>query len=113
MTAKPHADALCALPLLLVLGLPTAFAQSSAERALFVAYGCYLCHGLEGQGGAALRIAPSPYPFEAFAGLVRRPPNEMPAYPPGLLSDEDLRAIYRYVRSIAEPPPLDELPLLR
>jgi len=87
--------------------------QESGDREMFVTYGCYQCHGFEGQGGAALRIAPSPYPFEAFAALVRRPANEMPAYPPGALPDEQLRAIYRYVRSIPEPPPLDSLPLLR
>jgi mono/diheme cytochrome c family protein len=87
--------------------------QEAGERELFVAYGCYQCHGYDGQGGAALRIAPSPYPFEAFAALVRRPVNEMPAYPPSALSDEQLRAIYRYVRSVPEPPPLESLPLLR
>jgi mono/diheme cytochrome c family protein len=79
------------------------------DRTLFVDYGCYQCHGYEGQGGEALRIAPSPYPFEAFAARVRRPVNEMPAYAREVLSDTDLEAIYRYVRSRSEPsgePPL-------
>jgi len=75
-----------------------------ADRAKFVRYGCYQCHGYEGQGGEALRIAPSAYPFEIFAGRVRKPANEMPAYAPEVLSDADLEAIYRYVRAIAEPP---------
>jgi ubiquinol-cytochrome c reductase cytochrome c subunit len=75
-----------------------------ADRALFVRYGCYQCHGYEGQGGEALRIAPSPYPFDAFAVRVRKPANEMPAYAPEVLSDTDLQALYRYVRAIAEPP---------
>jgi mono/diheme cytochrome c family protein len=65
------------------------------DRTLFVDYGCYQCHGYEGQGGEALRIAPSPYPFEAFAARVRRPVNEMPAYAREVLSDTDLEAIYR------------------
>ncbi len=90
-----------------------ALGQEMRERDLFVSYGCYQCHGFEGQGGAASRIAPSPYPYEAFAALVRRPANEMPAYPPSALSDEQLRAIYRYVRSVSEPAPLEDLPLLR
>ena len=80
---------------------------------LFERNGCYQCHGYAGQGGAAPRIAPSRYPLEAFAALVRRPANEMPAYAPALLSDADLAAIYDYVRSIAEPPALADLPLLR
>jgi len=96
----------------LALALPAA-AQEVEDRELFVAYGCYQCHGYEGQGGAALRIAPSLYPFEAFAALVRKPSNEMPAYAPAQLSEADLRAIYRYVRAIPEPPPLADLPLSR
>jgi mono/diheme cytochrome c family protein len=84
-------------------------APAPADRALFVAYGCYQCHGYEGQGGEALRIAPSPYPFEAFAARVRKPANEMPAYAPTVLSDADLQALYRYVRAIPEPPA--DLPL--
>src|SRR6516164_322503 len=73
-------------------------APAPADRELFVRYGCYQCHGYEGQGGEALRIAPSPYPFEAFAAKVRKPANEMPAYAPDVLSDADLQALYRYVR---------------
>jgi mono/diheme cytochrome c family protein len=79
-------------------------APAPADRELFVRYGCYQCHGYEGQGGEALRIAPSPYPFEAFAAKVRKPANEMPAYAPEVLSDADLQALYRYVRAIPEPP---------
>ena len=92
----------------------TSAQDSSAEgRVLFDAYGCFQCHGHEGQGGAALRIAPSLYPFEVFSQLVRRPSNEMPAYSPVLLSDDDLQAIYRYVRSMPEPPALADIPMLR
>ena len=98
---------------MLASGVASTHAQTGGERELYVRNGCYQCHGYEGQGGAAPRIAPSAYPFEAFAALVRRPPNEMPAYAPAVLSDEQLNAIYRYVRSVAEPPPLQELPLLR
>jgi mono/diheme cytochrome c family protein len=74
-----------------------------SDRTLFVKYGCYQCHGYEGQGGEALRIAPSAFPFEAFAARVRKPANEMPAYAPEVLTDADLRAIYRYVSAIPEP----------
>jgi mono/diheme cytochrome c family protein len=93
---------------------PAAFAQElDRGRALYDANGCYQCHGHAGQGGAALRIAPTPYPLEAFATFVRRPPNEMPAYARDVLSDEDLSVIYRYVRSIPEPPAVADIPLLR
>jgi mono/diheme cytochrome c family protein len=82
----------------------TAAAQDTSSP--FVAYGCYQCHGYVGQGGVGVRIAPSAYSFDAFAALVRRPANEMPAYAREVLSDADLRIIYEYVRSMPEPPPV-------
>ncbi len=79
-------------------------------RTLYVAYGCYQCHGYEGQGGAAgPRIGPSPYPFIAFARLVRRPADVMPAYAPGVLDDSTLEKIYDYVRARPEPVDVDSI----
>jgi mono/diheme cytochrome c family protein len=78
-------------------------AAPTGDRAVFVSYGCYQCHGYDGQGGETLRIAPTPYAFEEFAARVRKPANEMPAYASEVLGDADLQAIYRYLRSIAEP----------
>ncbi len=74
------------------------------ERSPYVANGCYQCHGYAGQGGAGARLARTPYSFEAFAALVRRPANEMPAYAPQVLDDRDLRSVYDYLRSLPEPP---------
>jgi mono/diheme cytochrome c family protein len=74
------------------------------ERSPYVANGCYQCHGYAGQGGAGARLARTAYSFEAFAALVRRPANEMPAYAPQVLDDGDLRSIYDYLRSLPEPP---------
>jgi mono/diheme cytochrome c family protein len=101
--------------LMAVLAAGVVRAQDDGSgRGLFTANGCFQCHGYEGQGGAAgPRIAPSPYPFEAFAALVRRPANTMPAYAPSVLPEQDLRAIYDYVRTVAEPPPLEDIPTLR
>ena len=74
------------------------------ERSPYVANGCYQCHGYAGQGGAGARLARTAYSFEAFAALVRRPANEMPAYAPQVLNDRALRSIYDYLRSLPEPP---------
>jgi mono/diheme cytochrome c family protein len=103
-TASVLGAALLAAALASVVPVLTSAAPAAADRELFVRYGCYQCHGYEGQGGEALRIAPSPYPFDAFAAKVRKPANEMPAYAPEVLSDADLQALYRYVRAISEPP---------
>jgi mono/diheme cytochrome c family protein len=99
---------------LAVIASTTAQEPGSAQagRQLFESYQCWQCHGYEGQGGAAPRIAPTVYPFEAFAQLVRHT-NEMPAYSPNSLSDEQLRRIYEYVRSRPEPPPVEDIPALR
>ena len=103
--------------LLWALGSAAAYSQDSDEavregRALYESHQCWQCHGYEGQGGAAgVRIAPTLYPIEAFSRLVRHT-IIMPAYSPNVLSDEQLRLIYAYVRSIPEPPPLDEIPEL-
>ena len=51
------------------------------------------------------------YPFEAFAQLVRHT-NLMPAYSPNVLSDENLRLIWEFVRAIPEPPALEDIPEL-
>lgn len=102
---------------LLVLAATAAGAQDSgadprAGEALFESHQCWQCHGHQGQGGtAASRIGPTPYPFDAFAQLVRRT-NLMPAYSPNVLSDEQLRQIYAFVRSIPEPPALEDIPEL-
>jgi len=87
-------------------------ADASEGRALYESHQCWQCHGYEGQGGGAgVRIAPMVYPFEAFAQLVRHT-NLMPAYSPNVLSDENLRLIHAYLRSIPEPPALEDIPEL-
>lgn len=108
----------CVLATILLLAVtvdkPLA-AEHAAEKndgsQLYLSYQCWQCHGYEGQGGAAPRIAPSAYPWEAFLRFVRYP-NEMPAYPKELLSDDELRAIYDYLQSIPEPRPVEDIPAL-
>ncbi len=71
-------------------------------KRIYMAVGCYLCHGTVGQGGRASgpHIAPNPLPYEAFAQLVRRPVNAMPPYTTVVLSDQDLGDIYAYLVTI-------------
>lgn len=84
-----------------------AFAQSQAPagndevergRALFMKNGCYSCHGTVGQGGersGAPKLAPNPYPFEAFRVLVRTPREAMPRFDVQYVSDAQLQLIHR------------------
>jgi mono/diheme cytochrome c family protein len=76
-------------------------------KRVYMADGCYQCHGTVGQGSRPTgpHIAPNPLPYEAFAGQVRRPVNSMPPYTSVVLSDQDLADIYAYLVSI---PPLPD-----
>jgi mono/diheme cytochrome c family protein len=78
----------------------------------FVSFGCYQCHGYVGQGGSSGPRLSAAMPYEGFQQIVRFPYGGMPAYPPELLRDEDLRAIYSYIKSLPPAPELKDLPLL-
>lgn len=81
---------------------------------LFENYGCYECHGHEGQGGAAgPRIAPKPIPLAAFVKYVRQPANQMPPYTAKVVTDAELADIYAFLSSIPAPPAAKDVPLLK
>lgn len=87
--------------------------DAEAGKKLFVRLGCWTCHGYEGQGGAAPRIAPRPLPPAAFTTYVRRPPERMPNYPERVVSDEELRHVHAYLQSRPMPPPIESIALLQ
>ena len=98
---------------LLFLACTPAFAQSPAStqtpdiehgRRLFVADGCYGCHGTVGQGGVGIRLAPNPPPVSIIAAYLRNPLGEMPPYGSRVVSDADVRDIHAYLASIPKPP---------
>ena len=81
-------------------------------RKEYIELGCYQCHGYQGQGGAAPRLAPKPIALDNFKRIVRRPPNVMPAYSPAVVSEEQLERMHLYLESIPQPPDVSSLPLL-
>lgn len=91
--------------------------EASEGQILYKDFGCFQCHGFEGQGSQANppvpRIAPTQYPLDAFSILVRTPPRIMPAYSSAVLNDPQLEAIYEYMQSIPEPPAVNDIPILR
>ena len=105
---------------LLALGTGLACAQPNDEvergRQLFMSNGSSSCHGTAGQGGersGAPRIAPDPYPFEAFVMMVRNPREAMPRFDERFLSDEQLRAIHHYLAAVPKNPSSKEIPVLQ
>ena len=84
-------------------------------KKLFVSYGCYQCHGYEGQGSSATgpRLAPRPIAFAAVVRYVRAPTGQMPPYTDKVVSERDLADIYAYLQSRPAPKPVDSIPLLK
>jgi ubiquinol-cytochrome c reductase cytochrome c subunit len=84
-------------------------------RQVFVAVGCYECHGYVGQGSvqSGPRIAPEPMPVDSLRLLLRQPINVMPAYAESALSDRDIADIHAYLASIPKPPSYKDIELLK
>jgi ubiquinol-cytochrome c reductase cytochrome c subunit len=93
---------------------PAAAGNADAGRKVYVSYGCWQCHGYEGQGGAAgPRLAPRPLPFAGFARYVRRPTNQMPPYTEKVVPDADLTHIYAFLQTRPAPASVQSIPLLQ
>lgn len=82
-------------------------------KAVYTAYGCWQCHGYQGQGAnAGPRLAPGPLPFDAVARQLRKPRGTMPIYTHKTTSDQDVADIYAYLLSIPKGRTADQIPLL-
>ena len=99
---------------------PAAKESKPAEDAdkgkrLYATYGCYECHGYQGQGSTAAgpRIAPAPIPRDAFLAYVRQPSGEMPPYTERVISDVELADIRAFLATIPKGPNPSEVPLLK
>lgn len=106
---------LAALVASLLMGQGAASAASAEKgKILFTQkYGCYQCHGTEGQGGSAgPKIAPNPMPYEALASFIRNASRSMPPYREQILPHDDLADIYAYLLSIKPPADYKTIPLL-
>lgn len=90
--------------------------DAARGKMLYMSKLCYACHGTAGQGGdrgSGPRIAPNPFPWEAFVNQIRRPQEAMPRYDAKFLSDAELADVYAYVTSIKPGAKASEIPLLK
>ena len=73
-------------------------------KRMYLADGCFTCHGRAGQGGAyngpAPVLAKTEMPFEGFKGQLRQPAHDMPAYSEAVMSDQQIADIYAFVQSL-------------
>jgi mono/diheme cytochrome c family protein len=82
-------------------------------KRLYLAVGCFTCHGRSGQGGAmngpAPILAKTQMPFDGFKGQLRNPANEMPAYSEKVMTDKQIADIYAFVESLPGPRPTKDM----
>ena len=85
-------------------------------KRIYLADGCFTCHGRAGQGGAfngpAPRLAQTILPFDGFKGQIRNPVNDMPAFSDANLSDKDIADIFAFVRSLPGPGSAKDIAIL-
>ena len=99
-----------------LLGQGAAFAADAARGKIFFTqkYGCYQCHGTEGQGSAITgpKLAPDPLPYEALSAFIRTSNGAMPPFREQILPNGDLEDIYAYLKSIPPAKDWKTIPLL-
>ncbi|HZE47665.1 MAG TPA: cytochrome c, partial [Xanthobacteraceae bacterium] len=73
-------------------------------KRVYLADGCFTCHGRAGQGGAyngpAPVLAKTAMPFEGFKMQIRNPSNDMPAYSEAVMSDKEIADMFAFVQSL-------------
>ena len=85
-------------------------------KRLYLAVGCFTCHGRSGQGGAmngpVPALAKTAMPFDGFKGQLRRPADEMPAYSEKVMTDREIADIYAFVESLPGRRPTKDMKIL-
>jgi len=83
---------------------------------IYVAVGCFTCHGRSGQGGAFNYTTPAlakiQWPVEALRAFLRVGVNDMPAYAKEVLSDQQVADIHAFLRSLPGSRSPADIPLL-
>jgi mono/diheme cytochrome c family protein len=106
----------------LTLSVVSALAQeappgdAAGGKRIYLAVGCFLCHGRAGQGGAfngpAPALAKTALPFDGFKMQLRNPSKDMPAYSEPVMSDREIADIYAFVQSLPGRREAKDIPLL-
>jgi mono/diheme cytochrome c family protein len=95
---------------------PAFAADPKKGKDAFMTYGCWQCHGTEGQGSSITSggkvLAPDPMPLETFVAFVRSTDRTMPPYSEKVLSNEALADMHAYLASIPKGKDYKSIPLL-
>src|ERR1700752_725017 len=83
---------------------------------LYMADGCFECHGRAGQGGRFNYLTPAladiALPGESFISFLREAPNDMPSFSADVLPDKDAADFHAYLSSLPGPKSPKDFPLL-
>ncbi len=100
----------------LALAQDRASGDAANGKRVYLAAGCFECHGRSGQGGAFNYPVPPlvelDLPVESFLAFLRDAPNDMPSYSAGVLPDKDAIDIHAFLRSLPGRKPARDIPLL-
>lgn len=107
---------------LAAIGVAAASAQDAPRgdaangQRVYLADGCFTCHGRVGQGGnyygATPVLAKTQLPFEGFKEQVRNPVRVMPPFPEAVLSDKEAADIYAFLQTLPTGRPAKDIPAL-
>jgi mono/diheme cytochrome c family protein len=90
--------------------------DASNGQRVYMADGCFTCHGRVGQGGnyygATAVLAKTELPFEGFKQQLREPVRVMPAYSDAVLSDKEAADIYAFLQTLTGRRPVKDIPIL-
>lgn len=101
--------------ILIAAALPGILAAQDAVngKRVFLRDGCYECHGYNGQGTVqGARLAPPVLSADGMIRYVRKPAGAMPAFTDKVLSDQEVKDIYAYLKTMPGPKPIKDIPLL-
>ena len=91
--------------------------DAAEGKRLYLAVGCFACHGRAGQGGAmngpAPILAKTAMPFDGFKGQLRQPINDMPAYAEIVMSDKQIADIYAFLQTLPGPLPTKDMAIFK
>ena len=91
--------------------------DAAEGKRLYLAVGCFTCHGRAGQGGAmngpAPILAKTAMPFDGFKGQLREPISDMPAYSETVMSDKQIADIYAFLQTLPGPRPTKDMAIFK
>jgi mono/diheme cytochrome c family protein len=87
--------------------------NATTGKRLYTEKNCHYCHGTAGQGGRdGARIAATVLNADGLIGYVRKPTGVMPAYTEKLITDQELRDVLAYLKSLPAAKAPKDIPLL-